>query len=151
MEAKRQVPGWGYWTARAVTAWKNTSSETQGQIVGTRESLNARKNMTRRKVKNGEKKINGSSRRSLLFFACFLRVIFFRPFRLSLAPFICPWVSEDGKNIALPIFTRSVTEIPEYRRLITHSNKHGCPFFCMKLWEILFMVFMSVWWLSWMI
>ena len=22
--------------------------------------------------------------------------IFFRPFRLSLVPFICPWVSEDG-------------------------------------------------------
>ena len=32
-----------------------TSSETQGQIVGTRESLNGRKNMARRKVKNGEK------------------------------------------------------------------------------------------------
>ena len=31
------------------------SSETQGQIVGRRESLNGRKNMTRRKVKNGEK------------------------------------------------------------------------------------------------
>ena len=42
-----------------------SSSETQGQIVGTRESLNGRKNMTRRKVKNGEK---SSSRRSLLFF-----------------------------------------------------------------------------------
>ena len=33
-----------------------------------------------------------SSRRSLLFF---VPIIFFRPFRLSLAPFICPWVSED--------------------------------------------------------
>ena len=31
------------------------SSQTQGQIVGRRESLNGRKNMTRRKVKNGEK------------------------------------------------------------------------------------------------
>ena len=31
------------------------SSETQGQIVGTRESLNGRKNVARRKVKNGEK------------------------------------------------------------------------------------------------
>ena len=31
------------------------SSETQGQIKGARESLNGRKNMTRRKVKNGEK------------------------------------------------------------------------------------------------
>ena len=29
----------------------------------------------------------------------FLRVIFFRPFRLSLAPFICPWVSEDGSTV----------------------------------------------------
>ena len=32
-----------------------TSSETQGQIVGARESLNGRENMARRKVKNGEK------------------------------------------------------------------------------------------------
>ena len=31
------------------------SSETQGQIVGARESVNGRKNMARRKVKNGEK------------------------------------------------------------------------------------------------
>ena len=31
------------------------SSETQGQIVGARESLNGWKNMARRKVKNGEK------------------------------------------------------------------------------------------------
>ena len=40
----------------------NPSSETQGQIVGTRESLNGRENVARRKAKNG------SSRRSLLFF-----------------------------------------------------------------------------------
>ena len=32
-----------------------TSSKTQGQLVGVRESLNGQKNMTRRKVKNGEK------------------------------------------------------------------------------------------------
>ena len=31
------------------------SSETQGQILGARESLNGRKNMARRKVKNDEK------------------------------------------------------------------------------------------------
>ena len=31
------------------------SAETQGQIVGAREGLNGRKNMARRKVKNGEK------------------------------------------------------------------------------------------------
>ena len=58
--------------------------------MGARESLNGRKNVARRKVKNGEK---SSSRRSLLFFVPY---IFFCPFRLSLAPFICPWVSEDG-------------------------------------------------------
>ena len=33
----------------------HTSSETQGQIVGARESLNGRKNKARRKVKNGQK------------------------------------------------------------------------------------------------
>ena len=43
-----------------------------------RESLNGRENMARRKVKNGEK-----------------RAIFCRPFKLSLAPTICLWVSED--------------------------------------------------------
>ena len=32
-----------------------TSSETQGQIVGVKESLNGRKNKARRKVQNGEK------------------------------------------------------------------------------------------------
>ena len=37
----------------------------------------------------------GSSRRSLLFFVPY---VFFRPFRLSLAPFICPWVSGDAPD-----------------------------------------------------
>ena len=37
------------------SALAGTSSETQGQIVGAMESLNGRKNMARRKVKNGEK------------------------------------------------------------------------------------------------
>ena len=32
-----------------------SSSETQGQIVGSRESLDGRKNKARRKVKKGEK------------------------------------------------------------------------------------------------
>ena len=59
--------------------------------------------MARRKVKNGEKSPWGqcltrpvpNGRRSLLFFVPY---IFFRPFRLSLAPFICPWVSEDASE-----------------------------------------------------
>ena len=119
---------------------KFPSSETQGQIVGARESLNGRKNMARRKVKNGEKSPweqcltrpvpngrrcfyfwlvpenfcvflpNQKSERRRPFgtglvrhctqglfspFFTFLRAIFFRPFRLSLAPTIYTWVSED--------------------------------------------------------
>ena len=54
-----------------------SSSETQGQIKGARESLNGRKNIY------GTKK------------STFLRATFFRPFRLSLVSTICPWVSED--------------------------------------------------------
>ena len=56
--------------------------------MGAREALNGRENMARRKVTNGEL--------SLSPFFTFLRVIFSRPLRLSLAPTICPWVSEDG-------------------------------------------------------
>ena len=69
----------------------------------TRESLNGRENMARRKVKNGEK---SSSRRSLLFFVPY---IFSRPFRLSLAPFIYPWVSEDGVRRPALLVLRQVT------------------------------------------
>ena len=39
-------------------------------------------------------------------FFTFLCAIFFRPFRLSLAPTICPWVFEDGK---LVIWRRRLT------------------------------------------
>ena len=75
-----------------------SSSETQGQTVGTRESPNGQKNMQRRKVKNGA--IWNPTKgffESLIFspFFTFLRATFFRPFRLSLVPTICPWVSED--------------------------------------------------------
>ena len=117
------------------------SSETQGQIVGAMGSLNGRKNMARRKVKNGAKSpwrqcltrpvpngrchsgfwlprktqtFSGTNQQPerlwlfgtglvrhcpqglLLSFFTFLCAILFRPFRLSLAPTICPWVSEDG-------------------------------------------------------
>ena len=44
--------------------------------------------MERRKVKNGEKELFSP-------FFTFLRSIY-RPFRLSLVPTICPWVSEDA-------------------------------------------------------
>ena len=122
------------------------SSETQGQIVGARESLNRRKNMAQKESKERREEPLGtlsyqtSSKRSppfclligarkLVFFwhqseartaatvwnwsgktlsqglfspfFTFRRAIFFRPFRLSLAPTICPWVSEDDMNLVL--------------------------------------------------
>ena len=49
-------------TRRAVKGLRSllsSSSETQGHIVGARESLNGRKNKARRKVKNGEKSPSG--------------------------------------------------------------------------------------------
>ena len=55
-------------------------------IVGAWESLNGRGKKGAKKNKE-----QGSSPRSLLFFAPF----FFRLFRLFLALTICPWVSED--------------------------------------------------------
>ena len=65
------------------------SSETQGQIVEARESLNGRKNIAQKKSKERPEEL-------LSPFFTFLRAIFSRLFRLSLAPTICPWVSEDG-------------------------------------------------------
>ena len=51
---------------------------------------------SKRAGKYGTKK--SKERREELFspFFTFLRATFFRPFRLSLDPTICPWVSEDG-------------------------------------------------------
>ena len=60
------------------------SSETRGQIVGAKESLNGRKKMARRKVNYGD----------VLYFSS-RHYIFPGPFRLSLAPTISPWISED--------------------------------------------------------
>ena len=133
------------------SAWLASSSETQGQIVGARESLIGRKNMPRRKVKNGEKspwgqcltrpvpnghhrsafwlgrktqKFSGTNQKPewqwpfgtglvrhcpqglFLPSFSFLRAIFFRLFRLSLAPTICPRVSEDEA-----IYTRILDEM----------------------------------------
>ena len=131
------------WWACDVMNGTFASSETQGQMVGARESLNGRKYMARRKVMNGEKSPWGQSltrpvpngrRRSNFWlvrgnfcvflpnqeaerrrpfgtglvshcaqglfspFFTFLRAIFFRPFRLSLALTICPWVYEGGQG-----------------------------------------------------
>ena len=53
-------------------------------ILGDPGADNGGKGKTKRVEKNGMKKSYFSSRH------------FFRPFSLSLAPTICPWVSEDG-------------------------------------------------------
>ena len=37
-------------------------------------------------------------------FFTFLRAIFSRPFRLSVAPTICPWVSEDAPHVKIYIY-----------------------------------------------
>ena len=71
----------------------NASSETQGQIVGARESLNGQENMARRKVKNGEKSPcdivpRGSTRRSLL--------LFFVPYFSARLDFPSPPLSAPG-------------------------------------------------------
>ena len=133
-----------------------SSSETQGQIVGARESLNGRKNMAWRKVKNFEKspwglcltrpvlngrrpsafwlgrktqKFSGTNQKSewrrpfetglvrhcpqglFLPFFTFLHAIFFRPFRLSLAPTLCSWVSENGELSAIKYIYISLTDL----------------------------------------
>ena len=129
---------WPLTNMAAMTSGKTSnypSSDTQGQIVGARESLNRQENMARRKVKKGEKSLRGQCltrpvpncrgrsgfwlvpenfcvslpnqkaerRRQFgtglvrhcpqgLFspFFSFLRAIFSRPFRLSLAPHYLP-------------------------------------------------------------
>ena len=58
---------------------------------------------SKRAGKYGAKK--SKERREELFwpFFTFLRAIFSRPFRLSLAPTICPWVSEDATLVKYEI------------------------------------------------
>ena len=123
----------------------HASSETQGQILRARESLDGRENMARRKVKNGVKKLgrktqtfSGTNQKAErrrpsgtglvrhcpqgLFspFFTFLRVIFFRPFRLSLALTICPWVSDIP--LAIPSCFASITTPPTLTTYIKGSK-----------------------------
>ena len=54
-------------------------------------------------------------------FFTFLCAIFFRPYRLSLVPTICPWVSEDGVCI-------TVSNSPNLSRVYIRLCKHGKRF-----------------------
>ena len=101
---------WIRWNVkRPVVLWSGTSSssETQGQIVGAGESRNGRgKKNSGTNQKPGWRRPFGTGlvRRCPqgLFspFFIFLRATFSRPFRLSLAPTICPWVSEGGTSFS---------------------------------------------------
>ena len=89
----------------------NTSSETQGQIVGARESLNGRENVARRKVKNGEKSPwgqcltrpvpNGHSR-----CGCWLApenfCVFLAQSEARMAATVCNW---SGKTLSPGLFS----------------------------------------------
>ena len=59
---------------------------------GGEESLNRRENMAQKKSKERPEELFS------LFFT-FLRALFSRPFRISLAPTICAWISEDGRDL----------------------------------------------------
>ena len=68
---------------------------------------------SKRAEKYGTKE--SKERREELFspFFTFLRVIFFRPFRLSLVPTICPWVSEDVAEAALRLVFETANQSQE--------------------------------------
>ena len=70
-----------------------------------RKSKRAEIYMARRKVKNGEKSpwgqcltrpVPNGRRRSGFWLVPENTATYFHPFRLSIVPTICPWVSEDG-------------------------------------------------------
>ena len=99
---------------------ESTSLETQGQIVGARESLNRRKNMAQKKRKERPEEPLGTRHcpQGLFWpFFTFLSALFFRPFRLSLAPTICPWVSEDDERRDLNPLTALVVVFSPYGTL----------------------------------
>ena len=104
--------------------------------MGARESLNERKNRARRKVKNGEAK-KSKERREELFslfslfspFFTFLRALFFHPFRLSLSPTICPWVSEGGPyrravkaSVLVSLIDKELSHYP-------HKGRHSLEYY----------------------
>ena len=90
------------------------SSETQGQIKGARESLNGvffwHQSEARTAATVGTGLVRHCPQWLFSPFFTFLRVIFFHPFRLSLVPTICPWVSED-----VVIVTERRTDQPSVR------------------------------------
>ena len=93
------------------------SPETQGQIKGARESLNGRKKFSGTNQKPERRRPFGTGlvrhcpQRLFSPFFTFLHAIFFQPFRLSLAPTICPWVSEDEGDLSWPSLSMKKTQL----------------------------------------
>ena len=114
---------------------ESTALETQGQIVGARESLNRRKNMAQKKSKERPEEPLGTNQKPErrrpfgtglvrhcpqgLFWPFFtlISALFFRPFRLSLPLTICPWVSEDDERRDLNPLTALVVVFSPYGTL----------------------------------
>ena len=116
------------WPLVPFSQWVS-SSETQGQIVGARERLNGRKKMSP--------------------FFTFLRAIFFRPFSLSLATTICPWVSEDEwvfeeqwtqnhpqylSGLSRALFPTTFLEIAVKKKSIIHHRRSPVPCVSVTTW-----------------
>ena len=82
----------------------NASSETQGQIVGTRESLNRQQKNIGEETSRAQERVPGNKvlqdqfplLHALHFLCRFF--LFHCPFRLSLTNTICPFASEDANN-----------------------------------------------------
>ena len=97
-------------------------------------------------------------------FFTFLRAIFFRPFRLSLVPTICPWVSEDGtcqelKNsvegfVAFDVHSCSIWTDVSGRNYtyqnIGHSIQECRPSVAAAFTEILDVMILETEWCKWM-
>ena len=75
------------------------------------------------------------ARRNSPFFT-FLRAIFSRPFRLSLAPAIFPWVSEDGVTIALFLKKKKLKNVSsrhfQFVRMVFECKIIGAVFLILK-------------------
>ena len=126
-------PRWRHkpWKGLFLFDWGvNASSETQGQIVGARESLNGRENMAGRKVKDGEKSPwgqcltrpvpNGHSRSGYWLvpenFCVFLSNQ--KPEWRSGSP----WVSEDGVDAKMITVLKKSLQINPFG----HPNSISC-------------------------
>ena len=88
-----------------------SSSETQGQIKRTRESLNGQKNIygTKKSKERREEPLGTMSYQiSSKWSPPFWLLIGARKLVFSLVPTICPWVSEDETGSAIPRLNQSV-------------------------------------------